>query len=616
MIFPRVYQRYILAALSVILPFMIIWSIYKAINITDYAFVISEYTDEVTQTTKPLPFSRISTPHFSNFQEGIRGSLAVEPFELQAVNNFFIPSYSGNLTISSGGQILFSNLFNKHSPLVNTTSGVMFISNASLPSGILSFVLAADETTFIGLSEVYAGTEEQMMRAKTKFEFIDFMRTVYWGAEAIGIMTLMALFAYAKIRDISSPVLIILIYLFAIQSPGVLVKYFDITAFIAHINSFTFVAILGVVRFYRQIGYGEVNSARPNEMIIALAASFTTLLLCIFYPVLGRIFHLFVTFPALVLALFIVAALSIREILLSGRIEVAILATASLIISLAIGHDILMRIGFFKTFIFLNGTASFCFFISAIFLLLSEVQRSNQRLRDQKVLVEDALEVRTSELRDQFIIQSELREQNAVAVENRRITRDLHDGVLTYLSMIQLLSERSQEADQKDINSLAKDATREIRVIIDSEALDQNSIFLTLSSLRNQVVEPLRNSGIDVDWNLLPLLDQAFMDPMHALDLFRIIQQAIHNAVHRAMCRSLDIYAEVDAIENEIRIYVVNKGGLALKLDAVEGNGIRNMRRRAASIGAMFDLTGIPGGAELVLTFRNCIIPNDHLDPR
>lgn len=605
MVFRRIYARYILSLLCIVVPVMMIWSLYKLVNITDYEFVVTEYIDEMTQKAETLPFSHISTPYISNSQLTIRGSFAVNLLELKEEIHFFAPSSSGHFVILSDDQILFSNIENKPFPLLNVGNNISF-STSSAPSStmIVDFILTDDETPFVGLSQIYVGTAEQMLKAAKRIEFYNiFLRKVYWGAEAIGIITLMALFAFAGVREYSAPALMIFLYLFATQSPGVLSEYLDITGFIPHINSFAFIAILGIVRFYRQISYQEKEKARPKELSIALAMSIIALFLCIYYPLLGRSFHLFITFPCLVLSLFIVAVLSIVNTFISGRIETAIFAAGSLAVSLSIFHDILARIGYIDTSVFLNGTASFCFFICAVFLLLSRVQRSNQMILDQKASVEKALEERTGELMDQFVIQAELREQNAVAIENRRITRDLHDGVLTYLSIIQSLSERSQESDWMDINSLAKNATREIRVIIDSEAFDQNSVFLTLSGLRNQVVEPLRNTGIHVDWDLLPLLDQSIIDPMHALDLFRIIQEAIHNAVHRAMCRSLAIYAELDAIESEIRIYVVNKGGIALKPDSFEGNGIRNMRRRTASMGGIFCLTPIPGGAELLLFF-------------
>ena len=601
------YPRYILSVVCTILPIIIILLTYKLVRITDYEVVVTEYIDETSQRTETLPFSHISTPYMSGGHSTIRGSFAVDPLEPEEKIHFYVPSLFGHLIVSSNDEILLNNHDDKQFPFLNIAVGASF-STPSAPSSstTIEFSLIDNESPFRGLSQVYVGTAEQMLKAERRRNFYDiFLRDVYWGAEAIAIITLVTIFALARTREHISPSLTILVYLFLTQTPGVLLKYLDITAFIQHINSFAFIAILAIVRFERQILLQKGEKARPKELSIALSMATIALFLCTYYPPVARSFHLFITFPCFLVSLFLVAVRSIKNTFISGRIDVAVLAIGTSVTSLALAHDMLARTGYLQTATYVTGTATLCFFICAVFLLLSYAQRSNQMLLNQQKTLDKTLNEQSDELEAQFAIQAELQEQNAIASENRRITRDLHDGVLTYLSIIQSLSESLKGSTDKDINALAKNAMREIRVIIDFEAFDQNSIFLTLSSLRNQIVGPLQNTGIDVDWDLLPLLDQSIIDPIHALDLFRIIQEAIHNAVNRAMCRSLAVYAELDTIGNKICIYVVNKGGISLEPNSLEGNGIRNMRRRAASMGATFCLTTISGGAELVLSFES-----------
>jgi signal transduction histidine kinase len=276
-----------------------------------------------------------------------------------------------------------------------------------------------------------------------------------------------------------------------------------------------------------------------------------------------------------------------------------------LTVGVSLLHDIFVRTGVLESHVLAVGMAAFNFFLCTAFLLISWLLSSKQALINHSKVMEKTLALRTEQLEHQFNNQAELREQNAVAIENQRITIDLHDGVLTYLSMIQSLSENIPADNSHHINFLAKNAIREIRVILDDDVLDKNSIFVALSVLRNQVVGPLQNSGVDVSWDLMALLDQTMIDHRHALNLFRILQEAIHNAFQRGECKLLVIKAVHDEFLRRIVISVTNSGGNALIIQDINGTGIGNMRRRAQLIGASFTLVPLPTGARLELSFQD-----------
>jgi signal transduction histidine kinase len=313
-------------------------------------------------------------------------------------------------------------------------------------------------------------------------------------------------------------------------------------------------------------------------------------------------------FPVFVAVLYLVGILSLCDFLRFGQIEAAVFSMGSLTVAVSLMHDIFVRIGVLETHVLAIGIAGLNFFVCTAFLLISRILSSKRALLDQNMIIERALVLRTAQLAQEFERQGDLREQNAAAVENQRMTSDLHDGVLTYLSMIQSLSENDPAENSLHINSLAKNATREIRVILEADLLDQNSIFVALSVLRNQVVGPLRNAGVVVTWDLLALLDQTAIDHRHALNLFRILQEGIHNAFQRAQCKVLVVTASRDTSSRKLIVSVTNSGGSGLLPQNSDGNGIRNMRRRAALMAATFTLTPSTCGARLELSFDDPMV--------
>ena len=84
------------------------------------------------------------------------------------------------------------------------------------------------------------------------------------------------------------------------------------------------------------------------------------------------------------------------------------------------------------------------------------------------------------------------------------------------------------------------------------------------------------------------------------LEVVRVFQEAIHNAVSRAKCTTLVVSGTVDQ-NGGIKFLIKNYGGTSLDLDKDIGFGISGMLNRAKRISAKLTLTPVKGGAELEL---------------
>ena len=123
---------------------------------------------------------------------------------------------------------------------------------------------------------------------------------------------------------------------------------------------------------------------------------------------------------------------------------------------------------------------------------------------------------------------------------------------------------------------------------------------IEVSGQLHGIVEPIEMMGIKVEWSLLDLIDLPKVEPKVMLEVVRVFQEAIHNAVSRAKCTTLVVSGTVDQ-NGDIKVLIKNYGGTSLDLDKNIGSGIAGMLSRAKRISARITLTPVEGGAELEL---------------
>jgi signal transduction histidine kinase len=286
----------------------------------------------------------------------------------------------------------------------------------------------------------------------------------------------------------------------------------------------------------------------------------------------------------------------------SGNSDSLFLSAGLFSVLVSFGHDILIRFGFFKEGVFLVTLGLTIFFVVLVIIFSNTVFQMRSDLQNQKEILKRKLAARESALlmeKDKHIA---LARNSAILNENARLTRDLHDGVLTYLSMIQALSENKGNQDKKLISRIARYASQEIRLILESGSEQDREILLMLATFRQQVVEPMvGQKKILVNWNIANLVDQKMTSNSSSLNLFRILQETFHNAYERAGCTYIHVWSELHD-PNIIKIIIENTGGSTFNPECRYGNGIKNMVRRARLIGATFDIQPIFSGARVVIT--------------
>jgi signal transduction histidine kinase len=213
-------------------------------------------------------------------------------------------------------------------------------------------------------------------------------------------------------------------------------------------------------------------------------------------------------------------------------------------------------------------------------------------------------------LRLSFAREKERERAAALARERARLMRDLHDGLGGQLVSIVALSERGQAGGIADA---ARAALKDLRLVIDSMDDIGGDLMLALGSWRDRATAQLRPHGIALDWRAVPpgLPVHPELRPWHVIQIIRILDEAVTNAVKHAEAKRITVGIETLKDESGAAygcISVEDDGkGFALGADgaAADGRtsarGLRNMRARAARCGAELDMVSGPSGTRVQL---------------
>jgi len=202
--------------------------------------------------------------------------------------------------------------------------------------------------------------------------------------------------------------------------------------------------------------------------------------------------------------------------------------------------------------------------------------------------------------------------KNKIYSERMRISRDLHDNIGSQLTfLISSMDNMKYVSDEEKLKFKLNDLTDFTRVTI-SQLRDtiwaMNKDYLSIEDLQIRIVNFIdiaQNSAENIEFifekDILDL-DYAFT-PAQGINLFRIIQESVNNAIKYAHAQKIII--QMHENENEI-IFSVNDDGKGFDDKQMnQGFGLKNMKARAEEINALFVLkTEFNKGTSVIISFK------------
>lgn len=192
----------------------------------------------------------------------------------------------------------------------------------------------------------------------------------------------------------------------------------------------------------------------------------------------------------------------------------------------------------------------------------------------------------------------------AVAEERARVARDIHDGLAQYLfalstqiSMLESGAELEQILPRLKQAAIAAQQEAQFAVLALSSAAGSAPFD---AALRRYVEFLVADGMLDVEVEIDPGVTLA---PDEEIEVFRIVQEGLANARKHAGAEHAEV--SIAQIGGRRIVRVSDNGTGIVGDDPTAGQGMKNMRTRAASIQGVFSLRSSPGkGTSIEVVLR------------
>ena len=189
--------------------------------------------------------------------------------------------------------------------------------------------------------------------------------------------------------------------------------------------------------------------------------------------------------------------------------------------------------------------------------------------------------------------------------ERKRIAADLHDNIGAYASAIRAdvdkITESGSEKNSAALHNLQQHSLEIINSLRDTIwVLNKENITITgISDRIKNHINKLQPSYNSVIINLQEMIETDIrISSNTALNIFRIVQEAIHNALKHSDARQITVVIESRKM---LLIKISDDGkGINAAEKKMQGNGLINMKQRAAESGLHLNIDSKAGSGTTI----------------
>ncbi|HSH86338.1 MAG TPA: ATP-binding protein [Methylophilus sp.] len=202
---------------------------------------------------------------------------------------------------------------------------------------------------------------------------------------------------------------------------------------------------------------------------------------------------------------------------------------------------------------------------------LNNYEQLNQEL-EQRVVSKH------QELNDNFHqLQTSLKEQ-ATLEERERIYQDLHDDLGAKLLTLVYRAQNSNNAE------LARSALQDLRDVVSRAGDENTTLTYIMADYRIECEKRLGDVQIQLQWDNQVDDDRLQLSQPQALNLGRIIREAVSNVIRHAQATLVTVTLRLDA--DHLLLEIQDNGmGLPPATDKSMGRGLSNIQKRASLLG-------------------------------
>jgi len=221
-----------------------------------------------------------------------------------------------------------------------------------------------------------------------------------------------------------------------------------------------------------------------------------------------------------------------------------------------------------------------------------------ERSQAQLVL---ALAERSAELETEFALRREAQQARTLAEERHRIMRDMHDGVGGQL--VALIGQaQNGQLPAAELQLQLRRTLDDLRLMIDSLDGACADLSVALGMLRQRLDPAFVHLPVKIEWRTAQLPDLQPVPPTVVLNVMRIVQEAITNALKHAAASTIRVSAKLVEEGRESTLHLdIEDDGTGIAAEAERGRGLDSMQQRAQVIDASLDVRSGPTGTCVAL---------------
>lgn len=228
-------------------------------------------------------------------------------------------------------------------------------------------------------------------------------------------------------------------------------------------------------------------------------------------------------------------------------------------------------------------------------------------LSHKTLLVDRANDAMSAEIRrvtrtlQETYMQADAHRRTALLqAERQRLMGDLHDGLAGNLITIQALACDNDPASPAQIHTLARRALLDLRLVVESLDSFDGDLAAVLAAFRERIAPQYSQGQVLLDWDFADAPRIPDISPEISITIFRVLQEAVANAVRHGSARNIRIGARAMRGNPSVALIFVLDDGVP-SVPVQPGFGMRNMKRRARAIGAQLWFRFTPRGTVVLL---------------
>jgi signal transduction histidine kinase len=210
------------------------------------------------------------------------------------------------------------------------------------------------------------------------------------------------------------------------------------------------------------------------------------------------------------------------------------------------------------------------------------------RSQNQSVELETRVQERTAELNvvHERLLHSEI--DRTKTQERQHMLQDMHDGFGSQLVIAKMMVEQNQMT-QAGLGRLLEESIADLYLLVDTLGNSDNYLPNALVDFRFRTQQRLMGSTIQLHWNLQ--VDHApEVAPQVVLQILRLVQEALNNALKHAKARHIYLDFTYDEVTSQLTISVADDG-VGMGENMLFGRGQTNMMARARAAGGKLSVS-------------------------